>query len=72
MFRLFGNIYAGEVMIETLMGDLGPLKAALATLPIYFLETLVGLVQAFVFSLLTAVFTATMCSHEEGSENTAH
>jgi F0F1-type ATP synthase membrane subunit a len=35
------------------------------------LETLVGLVQALVFALLTAVFTATMCQHEnhEGAEH---
>lgn len=70
MFRLYGNIYAGEVMMETMM-EMGPITGILASLPVYFLETLVGFVQAMVFALLTAVFTATMCSTEE-SEGTAH
>lgn len=64
MFRLYGNIYAGEVMMETMMG-MGPIKGIFASLPIYFLETLVGFVQAMVFALLTSVFTLTMCQHEE-------
>lgn len=65
MFRLYGNIFAGEVMMETMMGMGGPLVGILASLPIYFLEVLVGFVQAMVFALLTAVFTSTMCTHEE-------
>lgn len=70
MFRLYGNIYAGEVMLESMMG-MGPILGIFASLPVYFLETLVGLVQALVFALLTAVFTATMCQHEnhEGAEH---
>jgi len=39
-------------------------------LPFYFLEILVGLVQALVFALLTSVFTALMCEHHE--EGNAH
>ncbi len=65
MFRLYGNIYAGEVMMETMMAMGGQLVAILASLPVYILETLVGFIQAMVFALLTAVFTATMCTHEE-------
>ena len=34
-------------------------------LPFYLLELLVGAVQALVFALLTAVFTALMCEHHE-------
>ncbi|MDC0316821.1 F0F1 ATP synthase subunit A, partial [Verrucomicrobia bacterium] len=34
-------------------------------LPFYFLELLVGFVQALVFALLTAVFTSLMCSHHD-------
>ena len=37
----------------------------LLPVPFYFLELLVGLVQAFVFMLLTTVFTALICTHEE-------
>jgi len=33
---------------------------------------LVGLVQALVFMLLTAVFTMLICSHEEAEPGTAH
>jgi len=41
-------------------------KCWLAVLPFYLLEILVGLVQALVFALLCAVFTALMCEkHEE-------
>ena len=38
---------------------------AIAVLPFYLLEILVGLVQALVFALLTSVFTALMCEHHE-------
>jgi F-type H+-transporting ATPase subunit a len=34
-------------------------------IPFYFLEVLVGLVQALVFMLLTAVFTLLICTHDE-------
>ena len=47
-----------------------PGLVALAVLPFYFLEILVGLVQALVFALLTSVFTALMCEHHE--EGNAH
>jgi F-type H+-transporting ATPase subunit a len=38
----------------------------LIQIPFYLLELLVGLVQALVFMLLTAVFTLLICQHEEG------
>ena len=38
----------------------------LLPIPFYFMELLVGLVQALVFMLLTAVFTLLICQHEEG------
>src|SRR5213079_118793 len=63
-FRLYGNIFAGENMLET-MGKLIPGLGWLLPIPFYFLELLVGLVQALVFMLLTAVFTLLMCQHEE-------
>ena len=66
-FRLYGNIYAGENMLET-MGKLIPGFGWLLPIPFYFLELLVGLVQALVFMLLTAVFTMLICQHEEGHE----
>jgi F-type H+-transporting ATPase subunit a len=55
-FRLFGNIYAGESTLEV-MSNMVPFLSWLIPIPFYFLELLVGIVQALVFMLLTAVFT---------------
>jgi len=51
-FRLFGNIYAGEVVIHTISG----LLSYIAPVPFLMLETIVGFVQATVFALLSLVF----------------
>ncbi len=64
-FRLYGNIFAGENMLEA-MATLIPGLGWLLPIPFYFMELLVGLVQAMVFMLLTAVFTLLICQHEEG------
>ena len=66
-FRLYGNIFAGENMLES-MSNLVPGLGWLISIPFYFLELLVGLVQALVFMLLTCVFTLLICTHEEGHE----
>lgn len=59
-FRLFGNIFAGEVMLLVL-ASLGPL---VLTLPFLGLEVFVGLIQAFIFYILTlAFFTVATSSH---------
>jgi F-type H+-transporting ATPase subunit a len=70
-FRLFGNIYAGESMLEA-MASLVPGLGWLVAIPFYFMELLVGVVQALVFMLLTAVFTLLICEHGEESGATAH
>ena len=68
-FRLYGNIFAGENILEAMM-VLVPWLGWILPLPFYFLELLVGLVQALVFALLTAVFTALMCAHhDDGHEH---
>lgn len=51
-FRLFGNVFAGEVLL-TIM--LGLIPIVVPTL-FYGLELFVGFIQAFVFVMLTAVF----------------
>lgn len=51
-FRLFGNIFAGEVLL-TVMAFLVPLAVPI---PFLGLEIFVGVVQALVFSMLTLVF----------------
>jgi F-type H+-transporting ATPase subunit a len=70
-FRLYGNIFAGENMLET-MANLVPGFGWLLPIPFYFLELLVGLVQALVFTLLTAVFTLLICQHEAEGPAAAH
>ena len=70
-FRLYGNIFAGENMLET-MARLIPGFGWLLPIPFYFMELLVGFVQALVFMLLTAVFTMLICQHEEGHGPAAH
>ena len=53
-FRLFGNIFAGEVMlivISSLVPILGPS-------PFWGFELFIGFIQAFVFTMLTMVFIA--------------
>ncbi len=63
-FRLYGNIFAGENLLEA-MTKLVPGLGWLVPIPFYFLELIMGLVQALVFMLLTAVFTMLICQHEE-------
>jgi F-type H+-transporting ATPase subunit a len=70
-FRLFGNIFAGETMLET-MFTLVPSLSWVLPIPFYFMELLVGLVQALVFMLLTAVFTMLICQHDEESHGKGH
>ena len=70
-FRLYGNIFAGENMLEA-MGTLVPGFGWLLPVPFYFMELLVGIVQALVFMLLTAVFTMLICMHEEEPGGAAH
>ena len=57
-FRLFGNVFGGE----TLMHSTGYFTA------FYFLEILVGIVQALVFTLLSAVYIGLITNHDDGHE----
>jgi F-type H+-transporting ATPase subunit a len=70
-FRLYGNIFAGENLLEA-MAKLVPGFGWLVAIPFYFLELVMGLVQAMVFMLLTAVFTMLMCQHEAEAPLAAH
>lgn len=51
-FRLFGNIFAGEILLVVIM----TLVPFIAPLPFFALELFVGFIQALVFSMLTLVF----------------
>jgi F-type H+-transporting ATPase subunit a len=65
-FRLFGNIFAGEVVLATVAG----IFAFLVPLPFYFLEIIVGFVQAAVFMMLTLVFMV-LLSEKHGQEHSS-
>lgn len=67
-FRLYGNIFAGENLLETMLA-ISPKFGWLAAIPFYFMELLVGAVQALVFMLLTAVFTGLMCAHGDDHDH---
>ena len=62
-FRLFGNIYGGEQTTEALMELVPKPLAFLPALPFFFMELLVGFVQALVFTLLCAIFLKLICDH---------
>jgi F-type H+-transporting ATPase subunit a len=51
-FRLFGNVFAGEVLLIVILN----LVPYLVPLPFLFMEVFVGFVQAAVFAILTLVF----------------
>ena len=63
-FRLFGNIFAGEVVLSTVAS----IFAFIVPLPFYFLEIIVGFVQAAVFMMLTLVFMVIL-SEKHGAES---
>jgi len=58
-FRLFGNVFAGEVLLITISA----LMPLIAPLPFIFLEFFVGLIQALIFAILTAIFIKVATSH---------
>lgn len=60
-FRLFGNVFAGEVLL-TIIAFLVPY---LIPLPFLFLEIFVGFIQALIFSTLTLVFIASAVAEGE-------
>jgi F-type H+-transporting ATPase subunit a len=62
--RLFGNIFGGEIVLTVAFLLFSPLLP----LPFMMLEVIIGLIQAFVFSMLFLTFTALNSAHEEGHE----
>jgi len=59
--RLFGNIFAGEVLLASMMA----ISAFILPLPFMFLELIVGIVQALVFAILTLAFMSIATTNEE-------
>ena len=60
-FRLFGNIFAGEV----LLASMSALLAWGLPIPFMFLEVIVGLIQALIFSILILAYLTMNTSVEE-------
>ncbi|MDD2762902.1 MAG: F0F1 ATP synthase subunit A [Opitutaceae bacterium] len=58
-FRLFGNIFGGENLLHAMFG----LQKWVLPVPFYFLELLIGFVQALVFTLLVSVYIGLICNH---------
>lgn len=63
--RLYGNIFAGESLLAMTMSMKSVVLATLISIPFYFFELFVAVVQAFVFAMLTIVFAGTLCSHTD-------
>lgn len=64
-FRLFGNVFAGEV----LLASMAAIFAYVVPIPFLFLEILVGVIQALIFSILLVVyFTISASDHDEHHE----
>lgn len=63
--RLYGNIFAGETILEMTFHVKSFLGAIVLSTVAYGYETFVCLVQAFVFALLVVAFVGTMCAHPD-------
>ncbi len=58
-FRLFGNVFGGE----NLLHSMSTITPWILPVPFYFLELLIGFVQALVFTLLVSVYIGLICNH---------
>lgn len=68
-FRLFGNMFAGMVLISVFGALLG--KISIVPAGIYLFELFIGIIQAFVFGILTMVFMV-MATQGHGEEHAKH
>ncbi len=60
-FRLFGNIFAGEVLLASMAAIL----AFVIPIPFMFLEIIVGLIQALIFAILVLIYVSISTTAEE-------
>lgn len=60
-FRLFGNIFAGEVLLVSMSS----IMAFVVPIPFMFLEIIVGIIQAFIFAMLVLSYLSVNTSEEE-------
>jgi F-type H+-transporting ATPase subunit a len=73
-FRLYGNVFGGENLIHAFADPktLGVFATYIVPALAGMLEVLVGLIQAFVFTLLSAVYIGLICNHEGGHDEEEH
>ncbi len=68
-FRLFGNVFGGENLLHAMSG----ISRWGLPIPFYFLELLIGFVQALVFVLLVSVYIGLICNHgDDHAEGHGH
>jgi F-type H+-transporting ATPase subunit a len=66
--RLFGNVFGGESLMHAMSG----MQKWGLPAPFYFLELLIGFVQAFVFTLLVSVYIGLICNHGDEPHGEVH
>jgi F-type H+-transporting ATPase subunit a len=66
--RLFGVVYAGEVLIHAI-AELAGVFGPVALLPIFLLEIFFGLIQAYLFTMLSATYLSIGLQHDEEHDN---
>lgn len=69
-FRLFGNMFAGIVLVSVFGALLG--KISIVPAAIYMFELFIGIIQAFVFGILTMVFMVMATQGHGGEEHAEH
>jgi F-type H+-transporting ATPase subunit a len=63
--RLYGNIFAGESILDMVFHSKSMIEAIGLSIFVYFYETFVCVVQAFVFAMLVVAFVGTLCTHSD-------
>lgn len=64
-FRLFGNVFAGEILI-LMMSFFVPLTFVVG---VFFMEVFFGIIQAFIFAILTLIFAILAVTHHGGEDH---
>ena len=63
--RLYGNVFAGESILDMIFHGKSLVFSLILSSGMYFYETFVCVVQAFVFAMLVVAFVGTLCTHSE-------
>ncbi len=63
--RLYGNVFAGESILDMIFHSKSLVFAMCLSSFMYFYETFVCVVQAFVFAMLVVAFVGTLCTHTD-------